>query len=135
MKLFISKALKIILLSLLVTSCFASMSLGDMAESVTSSFEKVGKLMIGLAYVSGIGFGISAVFKFKQHKDNPTQIPVGTPFALLGVSCLLVFLPGIYKPAGMTIFGDEENSAAGGFQGQGAMIMPGSSYAYSTRGY
>ena len=122
----------LVLLGLLVlaSTCYGAMNLGDMAESITSSFEKVGKLMIGLAYVSGIGFGISAVFKFKQHKDNPTQIPVGTPFALLGVSCLLIFLPGIYKPAGMTIFGDDESATGGGFYGQGASIMPGSSYAY-----
>lgn len=129
-----SRVITTIVLSILVTDCFAAMALGDMAESITSSFEKIGKLMIALAYLSGIGFGISAVFKFKQHKDNPTQIPIGTPFALLGVSCLLVFLPGIYKPAGMTIFGDDEGAVGGGFSGQGAIIMPGSSYAYSTRG-
>ncbi|MBT4803810.1 MAG: type IV secretion protein IcmD [Legionellales bacterium] len=115
-----------------INCCFA-MNIGDMADSITTSFVKIGKLMIGLAYVSGIGFGISAVFKFKQHKDNPTQIPVGTPFALLGVSCLLIFLPGIYKPAGMTIFGDDEGARAGGFDGAGAMMMPGSSYSYSNR--
>ena len=108
-----------------------TMTLGDMAELLTKSFAQFGKMMIGLAYVSGIGFGISAVFKFKQHKDNPTQIPVSTPFALLGVSCLLVFLPGIYTPAGATIFGDSELARGGGFDGSGTDIMPGSTYAYN----
>ena len=126
----INQSIKLIAFFLFISSCFA-MNIGDMADSVTGSFLKIGKLMIGLAYVSGIGFGISAVFKFKQHKDNPTQIPVGTPFALLGVSCLLIFLPGIYKPAGMTIFGNDDSARAGGFDGAGAMIMPGSSYSYS----
>ena len=109
--------------------------IGDIAEHVTTSFEKIGRLMIGLAYLSGLGFGISAVFKFKQHKDNPTQIPIGTPFALLGVSCILVFLPGIYQPAGNTIFGTDSAARAGGFDGSGAIMMPGSSYAYSTHTY
>src|SRR3954470_1809963 len=26
------------------------------------------------AYVGGLAFGIASIFKFKQHKDNPTQI-------------------------------------------------------------
>ena len=105
--------------------------LGSIAVSITDSFESVGKLMIALAYLSGIGFGISSVFKFKQHKDNPTQIPIGTPFALFGVSCILIFLPGIYQPAGNTIFGKDGMAGAGGFHGEGARMMPGSSYAYS----
>lgn len=109
--------------------------LGSIAMSITDSFESVGKLMIGLAYLSGIGFGISAVFKFKQHKDNPTQIPISTPFALFGVSCILIFLPGIYQPAGNTIFGKDGIAHAGGFHGNGAMMMPGSSYAYSGHGF
>jgi len=112
-----------------------AMTLGDMAETLTKSFAQFGKMMIGLAYVSGIGFGISAVFKFKQHKDNPTQIPVSTPFALLGVSCLLVFLPGIYTPAGATLFGDSELARGGGFDGSGTDIMPGSTYAYNASSF
>ena len=36
----------------------------------------------------------TAIFKFKQHKDNPTQVPVGTPVAMLAISAALVFLPG-----------------------------------------
>lgn len=119
---------------LLVGFAFAA-DLGSIALSITDSFESVGKLMIALAYLSGIGFGISAVFKFKQHKDNPTQIPIGTPFALFGVSCALIFLPGIYQPAGNTIFGKDSAARAGGFHGDGAMIMPGSSYAYSNHNF
>ena len=102
--------------------------LGSIAMSITDSFESVGRLLIALAYLAGIGFGISSVFKFKQHKDNPTQIPIGTPFALFGVSCILIFLPGIYQPAGNTIFGKEDMARAGGFHGDGALMMPGSSY-------
>ena len=74
--------------------------------------------MTGVAYLAGLGFGISAVFKFKQHKDNPTQIPIGTPFALLAVSVVLIFLPSIYAPAGQSVFGGSQTG--GGFTGAGA---------------
>ena len=97
---------------------FATDSIGDLATSVTGSYAAIGSLMTGTAYLAGLGFGISAVFKFKQHKDNPTQIPIGTPFALLAVSVVLIFLPSIYAPAGETIFGDQ--AQGGGFTGSGA---------------
>ena len=101
-------------------------NLGDLATNVTGNFTDIGYLMTGVAYLAGVGFGISAIFKFKQHKDNPTQIPIGTPFALLAVSVLLVFLPGLYEPAGSTIYGsDYSTEKAGGFTGSGADTLPG----------
>ena len=92
---------------------------GGLASNITSNFENIGKLLVSMAYVAGIGFGIAAIFKFKQHKDNPTQITIGTPFALLGVSVMLVFLPGLYKPLGQTVYGDK-GGEVGGFTGDGA---------------
>jgi len=95
-------------------------TIGDLAQNVTGSYGQIGSLMTGTAYLAGLGFGISAVFKFKQHKDNPTQIPIGTPFALLAVSVVLIFLPAIYEPAGATIYGSNSAADAGGFTGSGA---------------
>ena len=101
------------------TGAFAeTQTIGDLATNVTGSFTAIGELMTGVAYLAGLGFGISAVFKFKQHKDNPTQIPIGTPFALLAVSVVLIFLPSIYAPAGQSVFGGDQTG--GGFTGAGA---------------
>jgi len=93
--------------------------IGGLAKNITENFTNIGKLLISTAYVAGIGFGIAAIFKFKQHKDNPTQIPIGTPFALLGVSVMLVFLPGLYNPLGQTVYG-KDGGTVGGFKGAGA---------------
>ena len=96
-------------------------TIGDMADNVAGNFKAIGQMLVGLAYVAGIGFGISAIFKFKQHKDNPTQVPIGTPFALLGISVLLVFLPGLYAPAGASIFGGDVTSGGATGSGLGAI--------------
>ena len=80
-------------------------TLGEMACSIEQSFPGIVQLMVAAAYVCGIGFALAALFKFKQVKDNPTQIPIGTPFALLMCSALLVFLPGLFQPLGITLFG------------------------------
>ena len=98
--------------------------IGGLASNITSNFTAIGQLLVSTAYVAGIGFGIAAIFKFKQHKDNPTQIPIGTPFALLGVSVMLVFLPGLYKPLGQTVYGSG-GGTAGGFEGTGADAISG----------
>lgn len=104
-----------------------NITLGDIAANMMKSFKDLGKLMLAIAYLSGFGFTISAIFKFKQHKDNPTQIPVSTPLALLFVGIILIFLPGIIEPTGYTIFGSGASLSdmAGGFEGGGAEKLPG----------
>ena len=43
---------------------------------------------------------MGCVFKFVQHKDNPTQVPIGTPYAFMSASVKLASLPKkLYNPA------------------------------------
>lgn len=109
----------IFFLVLLSASIFASddvRTIGDVAGNFDDTFPVMGKVTIALSYLAGIGFGICAVYKFKQYKDNPTQIPVGTPFVLLTVSVCMVFLPAVIAPAGNSFFG-AGNADAGWFEG------------------
>lgn len=102
--------------------------IGDMAEGVTSAFKQIGSLMTAIAYICGFGFTIGAIFKFKAHKDNPTQVPIGTPMALLAIGISLIFLPGFITPAGKTLLGNtatDVNATAGGFTGTGVTKLPG----------
>jgi len=96
--------------------------IGTLAANITKSFKSVGELILAIAFVAGLGFVMAAIFKFKQHKDNPTQIPLGTPIALLAIGVALIFLPGIIKPAGETLGIAGE---AGGFEGGGSQFLPG----------
>ncbi len=89
--------------------------LGSVASTLTSSFANLAKLITAGAYMAGLGFAMAAMLKFKAHKDNPTQIPIGTPIALLFIGAALIFLPNIFTIAGNTIFGG--TSGAGGVTG------------------
>lgn len=80
-------------------------TIGSLAESVTGSLRNLAKLITAIAYIAGLGFAVGAILKFKQHKDNPTQIPIGTPVALLFVAAALIFLPMIFGMVGETLFG------------------------------
>ena len=86
-------------------------TLGEMALTITYSFYGLSKLITAGAYMAGMGFVMASMLKFKAHKDNPTQIPIGTPIALLFVGSALIFLPHIFIIAGETVFGDTSGAA------------------------
>lgn len=90
-----------------------SLTVGGMASSITDSFTSLAKLITAASYLAGLGFSIGAIMKFKQHKDNPTQIPIGTPIALVFISAALLFLPSILGVAGATMFGSTGGETAG----------------------
>ena len=75
------------------------MSVG-VAANVTSNFAALAKLITAASYVAGMAFAVGAIVKFKAHKDNPTQIPIGTPIALLFVGAALIFIPTVFKVSG-----------------------------------
>ena len=95
------------------TASSSTMSVGDMAEQITSSFTNLTKLITAGSYLAGLAFSVGAIMKFKQHKDDPTQIPIGTPIALVFIAAALLFLPSILGVAGQTMFGNGGNTTAG----------------------
>lgn len=103
-----------LMLGLVILSLFAAeaafaeaKTIGSVAAGVTSTFKEIAGLITATSYIAGLGFAIGAILKFKQHKDNPTQIPIGTPVALLFVAASLLFLPSILETAGGTLFGSD----------------------------
>lgn len=103
-------------LMLIGTNVFAqggSLTVGGMAEQIVGSFENLTRLITAASYIAGIGFAIGSIMKFKQHKDNPSNIPIGTPIALLFIAAALLFLPTILGIAGATMFGGEGGETAG----------------------
>lgn len=97
--------------------------IAGIATTVENTFSVVGKMMAGGAYLTGFGLIIGSLFKFKQHKDNPQSVQMGTPITMLLIGVALAFLPSIIQPAGQSIFGG--NATVGGFQGSGVSSMPG----------
>jgi intracellular multiplication protein IcmD len=88
--------------SAVAASSLTSADVGDIAQYITSNFSNVARLITAGSYLAGLGFAIGSVMKFKQHKDNPTQIPIGTPIALVFIAAALLFLPSILSVSGST---------------------------------
>lgn len=99
-------------LSCLVLGTFAlaqgdgsAVGIGGVAAKVTTNLANIARLITAGSYVAGMAFVVGAIVKFKAHKDNPTQIPIGTPIALLFVGAALIFAPTVFKVSGQTLFG------------------------------
>ncbi|MEI8054391.1 MAG: DUF6750 family protein [bacterium] len=91
-------------------------TIGTVATSVTSTLGSVLSLITAGAYVAGFGLTIGALFKFKQHKENPQQAPLGTCISMLLVGICLIFLPSIISVGGGTL-GATNQGSVGGFNG------------------
>ncbi|OGT36579.1 MAG: hypothetical protein A3F11_08265 [Gammaproteobacteria bacterium RIFCSPHIGHO2_12_FULL_37_14] len=89
--------------------------IGSVASQVTTQFGPIARFITALAYIAGMAFVVGALVKFKAHKDNPTQIPIGTPIALLFIGAALIFSPTIFKVAGVTML--TSGAKAGGISG------------------
>lgn len=88
-------------------------TLGEVAGNLTLSFFNLAKLITSIGYILGLGFFVGAIMKFKQHKDNPTQIPIGTPIAMVFIAVALLFMPTILGVMGATLFGPNQGVVAG----------------------
>lgn len=89
----------------------SDLDLGSVASNVTSTFTEIAQLITAASYIAGLGFAVGSILKFKAHKDNPQQITVGVPIALMFVAAALIFLPSMFEVAGNTLFGSGGVSA------------------------
>lgn len=95
----------------------AENGIGGMAAHVTAAMNNIAKLIGSLSYVIGLCFFLGALLKFKQHRDNPTQVPVGTPFTYFAIAIFMIFMPMLITESGNTVF--SSNLSTGGVSGAG----------------
>lgn len=101
-------------------SSFAVDTIGTMASSVTKTFASIGKLITAGSYIAGLGMSVGAIMKFKQHKDNPTQVQIGQPISLVLIAAALLFMPTLLKTVGATMFGTASSAGPSGTTISGA---------------
>ena len=99
-----------------------SNSLFGTAARLTDIFPDLMNVIVGSAYLAGLGFSIAAMIKLKAVRDNPQQNPVTMPLAYIMIAVLLVFMPSLLKPVSETLFGDTEDVQAGAL-GQGSSTL------------
>ena len=88
------------------------MTLSTSLASVASLYTQIAAIFTGAAYVAGLMLFVGAIFKFRQHREAPQQVPIGQPLTLFGLSVLAVFLPGFLDLTG-AFFNNESAGADG----------------------
>lgn len=86
-------------------------SIGAVAATVIASFGNLAQMISATAYIAGFAFIVASMFKFKQHKDNPQQVPVTNGIAMLSIGAALIFAPSIFQMVGATLFGTSAQTA------------------------
>lgn len=89
-----------------------AMTVNDIADNIIEQLGAARYLIVYGAYTAGLGFLMATFYKFKQHKDNPTQVPIGNPLTMLTIAVLLLYLGNLIQPIGQTIFGNPITSGA-----------------------
>ena len=78
----------------------SDMTLSASLAAVASLYTQIAAIFTGAAYVAGLMLFVGAIFKFRQHREAPQQVPIGQPLTLFGLSVLAVFLPGFLDLTG-----------------------------------
>lgn len=90
--------------------------LNTLSGNVTGQMPAVASLLSSIAYIAGIGFGIKAILKFKEHNESKGQVPLSQPIVMAVVAGLLLALPSFLTVA---------KEAAGGSSTQQTTISGG----------
>jgi intracellular multiplication protein IcmD len=89
-----------------------SQTQGTVFVSSTNSLANRKDAVTSESFLAGLGFSVGAIMKFKQHKDDPTQVPIDKPIGLVFIAAALLFLPTIVDFTGSTIFGEPAGTVA-----------------------
>lgn len=85
-------------------------NMGTLSSGITGQMPAVANLLSAVAYIAGVGFGIKAALKLKEHNESKGQIPLSQPITLAVVAGVLLGLPSFLSAA-------KETTLGGGAQG------------------
>jgi uncharacterized membrane-anchored protein len=104
----------VLTLGLMCTESFAAISngstIGTIANNLNTSLSGVVNLVQGVAYTAGFVLGITALFQFKAHKDNPQQTPLSKPIVSIFLSALMLYLPTFIDSGAQSVWGAGANA-------------------------
>ena len=87
----------------------ADVAMAQDLKAVTNTVHEqlpgIADILSAVSYLAGIGFGIKAALKLKEHNDSKGQVPISAPITMAVVAALLIALPSLLTTARGTIFG------------------------------
>ncbi|OGT44060.1 MAG: hypothetical protein A3F13_02320 [Gammaproteobacteria bacterium RIFCSPHIGHO2_12_FULL_40_19] len=81
------------------------LTIAAIQSNVGTGITSIAIVMEDIALISGICFIFASFFKFHQHKQNPTQVPLNQGVALLVIGAGLAVFPHLLSTATQGVFG------------------------------
>ena len=108
--------LGVALTALAVDPAMAQTGLNKVTGELKTQMGGVADLLSAVSYIGGVGFGIKAALKLKEHNESKGQTPLSQPITMGIVAALLIALPTFLKTATETLFGgsSQKTTADGG---------------------
>lgn len=106
---------KLLTLSFLLGTSWLSateLTIGDLAMNTAENLPPYTSMITGFAYIMGIAFLVSAMFKLKRHSEQPQQVPLLAPVIFTAMGVLLIYFPTTITTLRDTFFGSN-NTATG----------------------
>ena len=72
-----------------------AVSIGTAADWAMGPINSLGKIFGYMCLIGGVGMVLGAFLQYRAHRDNPSQVRLGTPIFLLIVGLILLILPFI----------------------------------------
>lgn len=82
-------------------------TIADVGNAILAQIHSVPNLAYGFSYLCGIGLGIKAGLKFKEHHDSQGQIKLHVPILYAIGSALLLTIPTVMN-TGISSFGFDQ---------------------------
>lgn len=97
-----------VVLGVAAASAFAAASplyLSSIESNLGTTVKSLASILEIISLIAGIGFVMASFFKFHQHKQNPTQVPVSQGVTLLLIGAGLMVFPLLLPTATKAAFG------------------------------
>ena len=90
--------------------CFAddsasAVTIQSIASNMQTTVSSVANIISNVALVVGLSLVCASFFKLKQHKDQPTQVPISNGVTLLVIGAALTVFPLLLPTANQAAFG------------------------------
>ena len=71
----------------------SGITIGQIAENLTTSIQGASTLVTALAYLGAVTFGFIGALKWKEHGNQPDRTPLKVPMTYWGISAICAALP------------------------------------------
>lgn len=83
-----------------------SLNWGQVSSTATDITQVLGRFLMACCFAIGFGMALSAVMKYKYHRENPSAIPISVPISHLFFGLAMVLLALFFMYTSPLIFGE-----------------------------